>query len=51
MTTLQRFTVFLNMSERNLITAINLYNAGKLSPRSREALEAIEAMYDSDQKL
>lgn len=50
MTVLQRFKIILQMREETLCAMVDMYNNGTLSPESAEALEAVEAMYDSDQK-
>ena len=50
MTITDRFLSFLNMSDRSLQICIDLYNKGALSPESAMALEAVEAMVDSDVK-
>jgi hypothetical protein len=48
MSVLSRFLVFLKMDDESLKRCVDLYNAGKLSPKSMMALEAIEAAYDDD---
>jgi hypothetical protein len=44
MTIIGRMIALLNMSDKALMICIDLYNAGKLSEKTRLALEAIEAL-------
>jgi len=43
-----RFRALLRMSDRALMIMIDLYNSGELSPETRLAMEAIDALNDQD---
>ncbi len=42
MTILERYQVFLKMSEKSLMWMVDQYNAGELSPKNRLVMEMID---------
>ena len=47
---LERFKIIMMMSEKMLKVMIDMYNEGKLSEKSRIALEAFDAFFKEDIK-